>query len=101
LGFSCKDVCKLVNAFYLNQLDVSKLNLATICLILKKQDASLITNYRPISLINYNFKIITKLLADRLAKVCDPFSRASHCRWVLGDGMQKKDTEIPPKRAFV
>jgi Reverse transcriptase (RNA-dependent DNA polymerase) len=66
-----RDICKLVNAFYFNQLDVSKLNLATICLIPKKKDASLITNYRPINLINCSFKIITKILADRLAKVMD------------------------------
>jgi hypothetical protein len=31
-----RDVCKLVNVFYYNQLDVSKLNLAVICLILKQ-----------------------------------------------------------------
>jgi hypothetical protein len=31
-----RDVCKLVNAFYYNQLDVFKLNLAVICLIPKK-----------------------------------------------------------------
>jgi hypothetical protein len=30
-----------------------------------------------------------------------PFSRASHRRWVLGDEMRKKDTKIPPERAFV
>jgi Reverse transcriptase (RNA-dependent DNA polymerase) len=52
-------------------LDVSKLNLVTICLIPKKKDVSLITNYRPINLINCSFKIITKILADRLAKVMD------------------------------
>jgi Reverse transcriptase (RNA-dependent DNA polymerase) len=40
-------------------------------LILKKTDANFITNFRPIRLINYSFKIITKLLADRLATVMD------------------------------
>jgi chitinase len=38
---------------------------------LKKIEANLITNYRLISLINYSFKIIIKLLADRLALVMD------------------------------
>jgi hypothetical protein len=32
--------------------------------------------------------------------VCDPFSRAPHRR-IGGDGMQKKDTEIHPERAFL
>jgi Reverse transcriptase (RNA-dependent DNA polymerase) len=61
------DVMKLVHVFYYNILDISKINLATICLIPKKKDASLITQYKSISLINYSFKIITKLLATRLA----------------------------------
>jgi hypothetical protein len=30
--------------------------------------------------------------------MCDPFSHAPH-RWDVGDGMRKKDTEIPPERA--
>jgi hypothetical protein len=32
------------------------------------------------------------------AYVCDPFSRAPRR---YGDGMQKKDTEIPPERVFI
>jgi Reverse transcriptase (RNA-dependent DNA polymerase) len=64
-------VCKLVNVFYYNQLDIFKINLAVICLISKKKEANSITNYRPISLLNYSFKIISKLLADRLALVMD------------------------------
>jgi hypothetical protein len=55
------NVIKLVHAFYHNILDISKINLASICLLPKKQDAQLITQYRPISLINYSFKIIIKI----------------------------------------
>jgi hypothetical protein len=33
--------------------------------------------------------------------LCDPFSRAPHRLTGGGDGMRKKDTEIPPKRAFI
>lgn len=46
---------------------MSKINLASICLLLQKSDANIITQYITISLINCSFKIITKLLADRLA----------------------------------
>jgi hypothetical protein len=35
---------KLVNVFYFNKLDVSKLNLTSVCLISKKADANLLTN---------------------------------------------------------
>jgi hypothetical protein len=55
------NVIKLVHAFYHNILDISKINLASICRLPKKQDAQLITQYRPISLINYSFKIIIKI----------------------------------------
>jgi Reverse transcriptase (RNA-dependent DNA polymerase) len=37
----------------------------------KKSDTKLITQYRPISLINCSFKIITKLLSTRLTPHMD------------------------------
>lgn len=38
-------------------------------MIPKREDPKLITKYRPISLINYSFKLITKLITNILAKV--------------------------------
>jgi hypothetical protein len=61
------DIMQLVHAFHSNILDLSRINLASICLIPKKTNANTITQYRPISLINYNMKIITKLLTERLS----------------------------------
>jgi Reverse transcriptase (RNA-dependent DNA polymerase) len=58
---------KLVHVFHSNTLDLSRINLASICLIPKKSDANIITQYRPISLINCSIKIITKLLTERLS----------------------------------
>jgi hypothetical protein len=58
---------KLVHIFYHNVLDISKLNLESICLLHKKKDAKLITHFRPINLINYSFKIIIKLLSSTLS----------------------------------
>jgi Reverse transcriptase (RNA-dependent DNA polymerase) len=84
LDLVSRDIYNLVNAFYYNQLDISKLNLAIICLIPKKLDANLITNYRPISLINCSFKIITKLLADILALVMDSLIDQSQTAYIKG-----------------
>jgi Reverse transcriptase (RNA-dependent DNA polymerase) len=78
------DVTALVNAFYTNQLDVLKINLATTCLLPKKIDASNIKNYRPISLINYSFKIITKLLAARLATIMDYLIDSTQTAYIKG-----------------
>ena len=69
--FIKSDLYKLFASFYFHDLDISKLNLAYVCLIPKKEIAPSISNYRPISLINCSFKLITKLLADRVAKVMD------------------------------
>jgi hypothetical protein len=55
------DFMQMVHAFYNHELDLSKINLAYICLIPKKIDAQSIIQFRPISLINYSIKIITKL----------------------------------------
>lgn len=68
------DIYKHIMVFYHNKLDLRKINHATICLIPKIKEAHTIQKFRPISLINCSFKIITKLLANRLAKVVDFFN---------------------------
>lgn len=65
-------------------MDISKLNLASICLIPKREDASIIKNYRPISLINCSFKLITKLLTNRLSLVLDPLIDDSQAAFIKG-----------------
>jgi Reverse transcriptase (RNA-dependent DNA polymerase) len=79
-----RDIFKLVNAFYHNQLDISKINLTVICLIPKKKQANFITNYRPISLINCSFKIISKLLADMLALVMNSLIDHTQTAYIKG-----------------
>jgi Reverse transcriptase (RNA-dependent DNA polymerase) len=78
------DVMTLVHAYYHNVLDIYKLNMDSICLIPKKKDAKLITQFRPISLINYSFKIITKLLSNRLAPVMDKLISPTQTTYIKG-----------------
>lgn len=65
----------LFTNFHKNNLNVSRINYAVICLLPKCNDAIRIKQYRPISLLNCSYKIITKvltvMLALKIAKIID------------------------------
>jgi Reverse transcriptase (RNA-dependent DNA polymerase) len=58
--------------------------MACIYLIPKKCVAKLISQYRPISLINYSFKIITKLLSTRLTPHMDTLISYTQTTYIKG-----------------
>jgi Reverse transcriptase (RNA-dependent DNA polymerase) len=60
----------LFSELYNHTLDIGKLNRVLICLISKVVDTS-IKDFRPISLLNYSFKIFTKVLTTRLHPILD------------------------------
>jgi Reverse transcriptase (RNA-dependent DNA polymerase) len=57
--------------FYNHDLDLVRINLASITLIPKKTDVANITQFRPISFINCSMKILAKLLTERLSPLMD------------------------------
>ena len=59
------DLFRLVEDFYENNLDLSRINYGEISLIPKGKDADRIQKYRPICLLNVLFKIFCKILANR------------------------------------
>lgn len=64
-----KDVFEMVKYFFGSKRLVEGVNKTNICLIPKKLNANKLVDFRPISLCNVAFKIISKLLAKRLKKV--------------------------------
>jgi len=71
---SCSDiigtnVCSVVQQFFKQRWVLPRMNSNVVSLIPKFQGVKSIKDYRPIVVANFNFKIISKILADRLALV--------------------------------
>jgi hypothetical protein len=59
-------VLHILNDFMLGRIDISRLNFAILTLIPKVPGADLVSQFRPIALINVIFKIVSKAFAYRL-----------------------------------
>jgi hypothetical protein len=65
-----EDIYRMVMSFHVGDLELLRLNFAMLTLIPKAEDATDTKNYMPISLLNYSFKIFSKLLTIRLDVFC-------------------------------
>jgi hypothetical protein len=63
------DYYNLFETFYEQEICMRSINTSHIALIPKKDGPTVAADYRPISLLNTSFKLITKVLAIRLQKV--------------------------------
>lgn len=61
------DILELSNDFHQGKLDVSRLNYGIITLLPKVGDANKTQQFRPICLLNFLYKWITKVLTLRIA----------------------------------
>jgi hypothetical protein len=64
-----KDILACVNHFFQNHQLLQELNHTFITLVPKKSGSHSVHHFRPISLCNISYKIISKILANRLKKV--------------------------------
>jgi hypothetical protein len=63
------DLINLFEDWFEGDLDTFRLNFAMITLTPKENDAREMKKFRPISLLNCSFKIFTKVLTNRIAKI--------------------------------
>lgn len=74
----------MIKDFFRNGEIEKGMNLTNICLIPKKLNASSLKEFRPISLCNVAFKVISKILAKRLKKVLPSIISDSQAAFVEG-----------------
>jgi hypothetical protein len=76
-------VCLAVLDFLNKGIFENELNVTHIALIHKKKNPSCITDYQPLSLYNVLYKLIVKVIANRLKKVLGTFIP----RWLITDNV--------------
>ena len=68
-GFLGRDLVEILNYGYDTGALSESQRRAILRLLFKRQDPQLLKNWRPISLLNVDYKIATKFLASRLCEV--------------------------------
>jgi hypothetical protein len=70
--------------FWDEQLDIKRLNFGVITLVPKLKEANTIKQYRPICLLNVDYKIFTKVLTNRLVPVAQKVIGKNQTGFVKG-----------------
>ncbi|GJW10026.1 RNA-directed DNA polymerase, eukaryota, reverse transcriptase zinc-binding domain protein [Tanacetum coccineum] len=79
-----KDMFDFINSFFVSSEMPHGANSSFFTLIPKVSNPTLITDFRPISLIGTHYKIISKTLANRLAKVIDKIVSKEQSAFIVG-----------------
>jgi hypothetical protein len=78
------EILNMVSDFNNNILDLRRLNYGVIILVPKNKEASTIKQYRPICLLNVDFKKNPKLLTDRITPIADKLISDSQTTFIKG-----------------
>ena len=78
------DLMELFKDFHRGALDINRLNYAILTLVPKEQDANTMKKFRPISLLNCSFKILTKVLTNRLSSILNRLVSCNQSAFIKG-----------------
>nr|GEY05385.1 RNA-directed DNA polymerase, eukaryota [Tanacetum cinerariifolium] len=76
------DITTFVYEFFKTGIILKGCNTSFIALIPKISNSMVVSDFRPISLIGAQYKIIAKVLANRLAQVIDSIISREHEKWI-------------------
>jgi hypothetical protein len=79
-----EEIWCMVEDFNKNCLDLKRLNYGVITLVPKMKEANTIKQYRPICLLNVDFKIFRKMLVDRITPIADRIISESQITFIKG-----------------
>jgi hypothetical protein len=84
----------MVQDFNRGTLDLRKLNYGVITLVPMVKEAKTIKHYRPICLLNVDFKIFSKLLTDKITPVIDRLISESQSAFINGKNILEGVVEV-------
>lgn len=77
-------ICDLIHDLWRNPEKLKLVNQTTITLIPKVETPTRLVEFRPISLCNVSYKIVSKIIANRLKGVMNDLIRLNQCSFIKG-----------------
>jgi hypothetical protein len=78
------DMLKMFQVFWEDHLDIKRLNFGVITLVPKLKEVNSIKHYRPIRLLNVDYKCFTKVLTNRLVPVARKIINKNQTGFIKG-----------------
>ncbi|CAL2257612.1 unnamed protein product [Prunus armeniaca] len=83
-----EDMCGLVKRFLSENENISTMNVIEIALVPKVLSPELVTQFCPIALCNYSYKVISKILANNLQPHLNAIISPQQCAFIPGRQVQ-------------
>lgn len=78
------DIMDMVRDFQIGSLDLKRLNYGVITLLSKVKESINIKQYRPICLLNVDYKMFTKMMSDRISPLANHLIKQQQTALIKG-----------------